>query len=462
MLKRGILSLLVLLLVVCVCAGSLAAAGLIVTKNQNNDQLPLKTPTPDSSPAVPEAQPRAEASPEVSTSVSLQMDQIQAQVSAMRGLTLRHSFKRAVLTPEQLRQKVKDGFLKNYTPQQAADDVVLYSTLGLIKPDTDIIKLYENLYSEQVAGFYDPETQSMYVVQGSDFSGVERMTYAHEFTHTLQDQNYDLRGRMNITDEYCHTHAEYCAAVTALVEGDAVSAEQDWFYRDGTNRDRSQVQDFYLHYNSPVFDSSPNFIKDDLLFPYQKGFEFVQTLYDQGGWQAVDRAFENLPVSTTQILHPGLYPNHKPVTVTLPNLGQVLGSSWHQSEQGSLGEWYTYLVLSRGWQPAITLPEALGQQDAAGWGGDSYVLYQKNDNPKTHALVVEWKWDSLADSDQFWNGLATLCKARWGTPTQESALEMRWSAKDGESAAIQYTNQGTRWIVASTPAVFDLVRAAFK
>ena len=457
MLKRGLLTLLVLLLTICLCAGTLLGAGWVLTP------AVVKTAAPQgTAPAAESALPAAVTSPQISADVARQMDLIQTQVSAMRGLTLQYPFSRDTLTPDQLRQKVKDNFLKSYTPQLAADDVLLYSTLGLIKPKTDIVTLFENLYSEQIAGFYDPETKQMYVVQGTGFNGLERMTYAHEFTHTLQDQHYDLRGHLKITDEYCHTHAEYCSAVTALVEGDAVSAEQDWFYSDGSKQDHSQVQDFYLHYSSPVYDSSPDFIKDDLLFPYQKGYEFVQTLYDRGGWRAVNQALEDPPVSTAQILHPEVYPQSKPETVTLPDLASSMGPGWRQAAQGTLGEWYTYLVLARGWQNTMRLPEALGQQAAAGWAGDSYALYQKTGDPTSRVLVVEWKWASLADADQFWSALSTLCKERWGAPLKESALELKWAPANQEAVAIQYTNQGTRWIIASDQSAFDQARSAFK
>ena len=39
---------------------------------------------------------------------------------------------------------------------------------------------------------------------------------------------------------------------------------------------------------------------------------------------------------------------------------------------------------------------------------------------------------------------------------------MKWSAKDGETASIQSTNLGTRWIIASNQTLFERVRAAFK
>ena len=61
----------------------------------------------------------------------------------------------------------------------------------------------------------------MFVVQGENFQGMERMNYSHEYTHALQDQNYDLRQELKVNEEYCKKNAEYCSAVQALFEGDA-------------------------------------------------------------------------------------------------------------------------------------------------------------------------------------------------------------------------------------------------
>ena len=462
MFKRGLLTLLVLLLVICVCVGSLFATGWVVATKQPASYL-LAGPTPGATAAARSSLPPVQTSPEISVEVSQQMDQIQNQVMVMRGLTLLHGFKRVGLTSDQLAQKVKIDFLKNYTPQQAADEGTLYNTLGLLEPDTDLIALYENVYNEQQNfSYYDTQSETIYVARDSVFNGMQRMAYAREFTRLLLDQYYDLQGTLKITGAACRADPETCSAAKALVNGDVLSVEQDWLYSSGTSEDRAQVQDFTLHDRRPVFNSSPEFIKSDLLFPSQRGYEFVQSLQDQGGWQAVDQAYDDLPTSTAQILHPNLYPNHVPATKTLPDLRPVLGSQWRLSLQGSLGEWRTYLALTRGWQRNTFLPEVVGQQAAAGWSGDSYALYQEVDNPKIRVLVVEWEWSSLTDSNQFWNALATQCKGRWGNPVQESGIGMKWSAKDGETASIQSTNLGTRWIIASNQTLFERVRAAFK
>jgi hypothetical protein len=68
--------------------------------------------------------------------------------------------------------------------------VLILSLLGLLPPDFDLKNFYNQLYSEQIAGFYDSETGEIYVVKGETFGISEKMTYAHEFTHVLQDQTF--------------------------------------------------------------------------------------------------------------------------------------------------------------------------------------------------------------------------------------------------------------------------------
>ncbi len=458
MLKRVLISLLILLVVACLCMCTLLIPAGVIATQSGYQLIPDFSGQSKTEPtALPTLAVRPDTSDNIPQNVARQMDQIEAEVSTLRGLSLLQPFKRDTLSAAQLQRNVTEDFFKDYTEQDARDDTLLYTTLGLLEPGTDLLNVYQALYSEQVAGYYDPETKEMYVVQGSGFDGTERMTYAHEFTHTLQDQHYDMQGRLNITDEYCREHAEYCVAVTALMEGDAVSSEQEWFYTYGSETDRRQVQDFYGTYESPVYDASPEFIKQDLLFPYQQGFEFVQTLYDQGGWQAVDAAYGNPPLSAEQILHPDLYPGEVPLDVPAPELKASLGDGWRLAGEGSLGEWYTTLLLSAGWDPSWRLAAKDAADASAGWGGDHYLLYQKINDPAMFAFVIEWKWDTLNDADQFWQALTDMGKHRWGTPLRESSMDVRWEYQDGSQVSMHYTQQGTRWVVASNQTVLNQI-----
>jgi hypothetical protein len=169
----------------------------------------------------------------------------------------------------------------------------------------------------------------MFVVKGSGFTGVERDTYAHEFTHALQDQHFDFKGKLNYSEESCQEDSERCAAIQSLIEGDATLTEMTWLQTYATQQDIMDLQSFYQSYQSPVFDSAPAYMKLDFMFPYDQGYTFVQSLFGQGGYAAIDKAFTNQnPLSTEQILHPNRYPSDTPIPVDLPELANTLGSDW--------------------------------------------------------------------------------------------------------------------------------------
>ena len=73
-----------------------------------------------------------------------------------------------------------------------------------------------------------------------------------------------------MNDDTCEADTEYCAAVSALVEGDASLSEQFWFLANGTEQDRNDIINFQQTYSSPVYDSAPAFMKEDFLFPYHR------------------------------------------------------------------------------------------------------------------------------------------------------------------------------------------------
>lgn len=415
-------------------------------------QRPTLAATPTLNGGTPHPTP---AGAEVPYADRVQMDEIQSQVIEERGLQPLYAVDRALLTADELKQKVTDDFFKNYTQADAQDDVLVLSLFGLLYPETDLIQLYKDLYSEQVAGFYDPEVKQMYVIQDTGFNGVERMTYAHEYTHVLQDQNYDLQNGLRINDKDCLEETERCAAVQALTEGDASMVEQIWFSKYATSKDQADVQQFYQNYSSPVYDSLPAFLHEDFTFPYVQGLEFVQTLYDQGGWQAVDAAYTNPPLSTEQILHPEKYPSDKPIKVTLPDLLPTLGADWELVDSADMGEWYTYLILAFGRDEADRLPEDTARDAAAGWGGDRYAIYR---NASTHQsmLVLSTTWDSETDAEEFASAFGTYGTERWGKQTASTNHHWTWQDSAGQVEFIQQGKQ-TLWLIAPEDVVQPLL-----
>ncbi len=459
--KKDRVGLTVLILVISGClllAAGIGVAGYFILKATKEYTPPVVTVAPTATlPTIVEppatATPGAAVTGEapatqatgVPASIAGQMDIIQEQVTSYRGLTLKNPLNRDMMTEEELKNVVVNDFFKDYTDEDAQDDALELNMLGLLPAGFDLHQFYLDLYSEQIAGYYDSETKEMYVI-GGEFKGPERMTYAHEFTHALQDQTYDLETMMS--DDKCDADSEYCAAVTALVEGDASLSEQIWFLANGTEQDRQEITDFYNSFQSPVYDSAPEYMKQDFLFPYSQGFDFVYSLYQQGKWQAVDDAFANLPLSTEQILHPEKYPGDKPVKVDLGDALASLGDGWTEYDRTNMGEWYTYLILSQGYDASFRLDDADAKTASAGWGGDEYIFLINETTGKT-AFVWLSTWDSQKDAAEFFDASKEYGRARWSDPDSQSGSKVYWADSTEGEAGVTRNGSYVLWVISN-------------
>lgn len=447
--RRIIISCGVILFVICLCLSIIAvsgALGLVLDRRQPQSFLPLPaTSTSEPSPDYP--------TPEAS--LDEQMDAIQAQVIKIRDLSPTGSVARALLTPDELRQNVVDDFLVDYTEEEAAQDAIVLATLGLLEPGFSLRDFYIELFSEQIAGYYDHETKEMFVVQADSFKGPERLTYAHEFNHVLQDQNYDIQNGLNYNDDACEQDSERCAAIQALIEGDATLLEVTWFMNDATPKDRSEVYAFYESYSSPIYDSAPPYMKEDFLFPYQAGQEFVTKLYEDGGWEAVDKAYVDLPVSTEQILHPEKYPLDTPVTISLPPLESILGAGWEEIDRGVMGEWYTFLILAYGISPAFQQDVELSKGAAAGWDGDVYVTFHQTQGDGVIFVMIT-EWETNQDVGDFGSLVQLYAENRFGNLTLDKS---GFTASQAQGLKTIFSTNGkqTIWVVSSDLALADQV-----
>jgi hypothetical protein len=271
------------------------------------------------------------------------------------------------------------------------------------------------------------------------------MTYAHEYTHALQDAQYDLEDGLKLQDEFCELDSEYCGAVTALIEGDASFTETQWFLEHSTLKDKQEIIQYYQNYSSPIFDTTPAFLQEDLIFPYVKGLEFVTYLFEKGGYAAIDDAYLNPPSSTEQILHPERYPNDQPIKIELKDFTSILGNGWEEIERNALGEWYTYLMFAKPLNSDWVLVEDIALAAAEGWGGDLYLVYQHSTNDEVVLISVS-EWDTQSDADEYWQAFTDYAALRWGKTTQNSTNQMVWELESETIWISRQTNQ-ILWII---------------
>jgi len=416
--------------------------------------IPLPDPTTEATPFIPftETPPPTETTG-LDLEILEQMDEIEVQVMDLRGLWTTGPVPRSLLTKDELRQRVMEDFLADYTEVEAQDDVRVLALLGLLEPEFDLLGFYLELYSEQVAGYYDDEAKEMFVVQDEGFKGPERLTYAHEFTHVLQDQIYDFQEGLNYTDEFCEAESERCAALQAVIEGDATYLEEQWLRNYATPKDIMEILDFVGSYSSPVYDSAPDFMQEDFLFPYTYGTDFVREIHFEGGWAAVDALYANPPVSTEQILHPDRFPGDLPILLEAPDLEASLGGDWREIEHNVLGEWYTRLTLDE------YVEYDLAVQAAEGWGGDYYVaLY--NDENNQGAFVLMTVWDRVKDAEEFYLTFEDYGENRFGSGSI-STLSSTWASSEGHVLIERWGNQ-TLWILAPGAQELENLRGAIE
>jgi hypothetical protein len=158
--------------------------------------------------------------------------------------------------------------------------------------------------------------------------------------------------------------------------------------------------------------STPRIIGAELLFPYEAGQSFVQTVFLDGGWDAVNAAYDNPPASTEQVIHPEKYlAGEMPIEVTLADIAESIEGDWTLARAGTMGEFYMRHYLN------TQMDAVKARQAAAGWGGDRYNIYQSADGQQ--AWVLQLMWDSPADAAEFQTAYEAFLAKRFkdGTST---------------------------------------------
>jgi hypothetical protein len=306
--------------------------------------------------------------------------------------------------------------------------------LGLLPENLDLRQLYTDLLNEQIAGFYDTENDEMVVVCESGFGGVERLTYAHEFVHALQDQLYGFEIGLAYSDAACVDNSQRCAATQALFEGDATLLQEQWLRMFARAEDLEDLALFFSSFTMPIYESAPPYIQADFTFPYLEGLFFVRSLYLKDGWASVDDAFLNPPQSTEQILHPERYPWDNVVTLGIPDLSTLFERDWEIAYQDVLGEWTLLNMLE------VYLPESEASMAAEGWGGDFVILL---DNPElgAQAVLEIIQWDSMRDAHEFTAAYQDYGELRYGEPTAFSTTRVEWTSDDINVLLERQSNQ---------------------
>ena len=253
------------------------------------------------------------------------------RVERERGLDFARDPDPRTVTAAQARAEGLASLDEDYPPARRRADAQLLVLLGLLPPGTDLGAAMGDTYEQGVAGYYDPRSGSMRIVEGAQTANrvLYEMTVAHELTHALEDQRfeYDLERLASGNDA--------ALAYSALVEGSATALM--YRYVDARFGPEEAFGGFAASAFQPTGDLPP-FLMAQLVFPYIAGEAFVARLLEVGGgrWTVVDAALEfRPPASTEQILHPQAYLEvEQPRRVSVRGPVAALGEGWREIHGG--------------------------------------------------------------------------------------------------------------------------------
>jgi hypothetical protein len=333
----------------------------------------------------------------VSPELTEELDQLEATVREMRELPAENPVIRVFPTKDEVLAYLDASLDRELTDEYALETTQFYRAFDFVGADFDLHTTYLALMQDQVAGFYDTETKEMNTLLisgdtlGDSLPPIEQMIYSHEYTHALQDQNFDLTRMSDIED------ADQSLAMLSLVEGDAMAVMQEYTFvlLDKNPGAIAQLLAFSFSGLQAMPEDTPPIMQAELTEPYLMGMEFVLDLQADGGWSAVDAAFANPPQSMEQIIHPEKYlAGDFPAEVTLTPIDAFPSDGWELLLEQTLGEFYLRQYLQTQLVPALV------DRAATGWGGDRLNLYY-NPVSDERAWILRFAWDTPQDETDF-------------------------------------------------------------
>jgi hypothetical protein len=268
-------------------------------------------------------------SPDEAKELFRSVDEILKFASQDTGLPIKHEVKRKLIERDEVQSYLEKNMKEDKDAQRLERSEVVLKRFGLLPRNFDLKKFLVAMLREQVAGFYDPKTNTVNLLNWLD-AEQQRPVLAHELTHALQDQSIGLEKWMKSADKDIDhkgdpnpadiQNDEETGARQAIVEGQAMAVLVDYMLAptgktlvDSPLIAEAMKQGMLVGTaDSPTFQQAPLFLKDTLTFPYRYGLDFTAALLKAGGKElAYTGVFKDPPKTTREIMEPRTYLAHE-------------------------------------------------------------------------------------------------------------------------------------------------------
>jgi hypothetical protein len=339
------------------------------------------------------------------------VDSLRSPVERATGLHFKSPPRSALRTREQVRAYLVRKLDEELPTPRMRGLETAYRLFGLFPDTLQLRQLLLDLYTEQVAGYYDPDSATLFGVAGADPAQL-RLVLAHEMVHALQGQYLPLDSILHET-----SNNDRLTAAQAVLEGQATLVSIDVLASGQPVSNNPEFWELYREQvrekqtSMPVFARAPLVVREALIFPYLAGAEFMHWWENSPFRDSVPYG-KRMPVSTEQILFPDRYARgDQPVDLAFPADSGVL-------YEDVLGEGEIRVLMARlAGTPEVRVAGPIG------WGGDRYRVYE---TPQGPALVWYVVWDDKKSADRFVWGYGGKLRSnlRKGYRTEVESLEL--------------------------------------
>jgi hypothetical protein len=401
----------------------------VLTAQSNPQKSPQQQPPAKAD--QEEKEPEHKVTPEEAKELFQSVDEVLRFASKSTLFPMKQPVKKAMVSREQVEKYIDDKFKDDIDRIRFERSELVLKKFGLLPRAFDLHSFLIKLLGEQVAGYYDEKTKTINLLDWVNLD-MQKPVMAHELTHALQDQSFDL-GKMMKKDEEIEKRGpenpnalikidEESACRTAVLEGQAMIVLVDYILAPAGRsvEDSPKFVDMMQasmdkRGESPLFDNAPLLLREELVFPYSHGMKFIQELLMAGGKKlAYTGVLSHMPETTREILEPKEYLAGRRVPVLLLPDMAFLKKDFEAFDAGAVGELDVEILLKQ------YADEDTAKRLSPEWrGGAYYAAGHKGTKPATPnstahvGLIYVSRWSSDKVAKEFARVYAAALPSRY-------------------------------------------------
>ncbi len=284
----------------------------------------------------------------------------------------------------------------------------LFSLWEIISPKDNFQTIFESFMKGEVFAFYDPDKKRLTIP--NQFPSFENLkvaiddTISHEVVHALTYRHRKIQfpDPSSDTNLAHQTLYEADATLTSVLIAFGKTIEQIGIETIDTESKRV-IDLIKSRLPTPNSDIEKMLLRW-FYFPYIHGLNFVRELLmnqREASWAPLNAAYDNPPISTSQILHPLEYKKYLKENVKIQEIPEQAIQEFLPKKakikfSSTLGEFFWLnLLMTKGFE------EAEAQHEVEGWKQDRWWLISLKDGQSVFVSLTSW--DSIGKAQAFSN-----------------------------------------------------------